>query len=877
MVCQLLGLLLLGFSSGAPTAAQLATQAEQLSARGQAAQGVKLYERAVELAPDDAVIRANLGVALAQMGQISAALPHLKRAAKLSPKDAQLRFNLGFAYMSARRMKKALKAFRAVLKIDPTTREAHLKIASVLRDLGRLPETVSALQAAIALQPANPNAYGYLADTFNNLKRWPEAIALYEKQLAMPPPPGMPASHAKPFRADVLSNLADTLQNVGQHKEAAAAYRQSLLLSPQQGPRTGNTLAGLLAAQRELSDWNGAWEGVFPKLMAEVRGALTARAPSPLSPYGCLFLPVPPPLRLSIARSWQEGLRNQFGAEVAEVARVGGSPFAAMGSAMGSANGAHAATGAHAAATAAPPPQLRIGIISRRFHRYPGTQLMLRLFALLAAHPGAHVTAYAHGPDDGSEERRVVRASADAFADVAAEPPAVVAARIARDGIQVLVDYDGAHDFNNLAVLARRPAPVQVTWLGFAATTGCGKFFDYALVDSALVPPDMPNGLAQHADPPLLLMPHTYQPQDHLQDMGGTPDANDAAADDDEEVADDPDDPDDPDEPDADDESEADEQRKAKATARGAVKQRARSKGDSASAHGLPTMPLPVVCGGASADVGVGGVGGVGGGGGGGDGGDGGANAPFVFACFNRNDKIVPEAFAAWMDALRRMPRAVLWLYRGAKQQEAEDNLRREAAARGILPSRLVFARKLPKPAHLARHRFAGLFLDTSGHYGAHTTGSDALFAGLPVLSRGGATFASRVGASLLRAGGAALSTPLLATGAKDELSLTLRLAARPRVLRGLSSRLVAMRRFAVARGVEHGPGQAGDGGGGAPPPPPGDAALFDMRWFARSFVSAMRQAWESSRAEAGTKPSGGAGVRKRARHVAVSAGARPA
>ena len=82
------------------------------------------------------------------------------------------------------------------------------------------------------------------------------------------------------------------------------------------------------------------------------------------------------------------------------------------------------------------------------------------------------VVAYAHGRDDGSEERRIVAATADAFADVSSLAPDAVAARIRADGIQVLVDYDGAHDFNNLAVLARRAAPVQATWLGFAAASG---------------------------------------------------------------------------------------------------------------------------------------------------------------------------------------------------------------------------------------------------------------------------------------------------------------------------------------------------------------------------------------------------------------------
>jgi protein O-GlcNAc transferase len=120
-----------------------------------------------------------------------------------------------------------------------------------------------------------------------------------------------------------------------------------------------------------------------------------------------------------------------------------------------------------------------------------------------------------------------------------------------------------------------------------------------------------------------------------------------------------------------------------------------------------------------------------------------------VFCCFNNPAKITPEVFAAWMTILKAAPDAVLWLYAGAPG--AAENLRAHAVAVGVAPERVVFAEPVPHEQQLARHALADLVLDT-WPYGAHTTASDALRMGVPVLTLPGKSFASRVGASLLTA-----------------------------------------------------------------------------------------------------------------------------
>lgn len=160
----------------------------------------------------------------------------------------------------------------------------------------------------------------------------------------------------------------------------------------------------------------------------------------------------------------------------------------------------------------------------------------------------------------------------------------------------------------------------------------------------------------------------------------------------------------------------------------------------------------------------------------------------FVFCCFNANYKIEPFIFEVWMRILRQLPASVLWLLELAP--EVADNLRREAAARGVDPDRLVFAGKWPKAQHLARHRLADLFLDTR-YYTAHTTCSDALCAGLPVLTCPGESFASRVAASLLLA---ADLPELIAADFAHYEARSLALAREPSELSRLRQRLRANR-----------------------------------------------------------------------------------
>jgi predicted O-linked N-acetylglucosamine transferase (SPINDLY family) len=174
----------------------------------------------------------------------------------------------------------------------------------------------------------------------------------------------------------------------------------------------------------------------------------------------------------------------------------------------------------------------------------------------------------------------------------------------------------------------------------------------------------------------------------------------------------------------------------------------------------------------------------------------------FVFCCFNDTYKYTPDVFDIWMRLLHAVPESVLWLLEAAPG--VSDNLRREANARGIASDRLVSAPRLSLPEHFARHRLADLFLDTLP-YNAHVTASDALWAGLPVVTCAGTTFASRVAGSLLQAIGL---DELVTTSLEDYECLVLRLASDYGLRTGLRRRLAENRQtfplFDTARSTRY-------------------------------------------------------------------------
>jgi predicted O-linked N-acetylglucosamine transferase (SPINDLY family) len=322
--------------------------------------------------------------------------------------------------------------------------------------------------------------------------------------------------------------------------------------------------------------------------------------------------------------------------------------------------------------------RIRLGYLSSDFREHATAHLMAELFE---QHDRScfELIGYSCGPNDGSAMRARLTRAFDRFVDLRPLSHTEAARVIHQDGIGILVDLKGYTQHARTEILAHRPAPIQVNYLGYPGTMGA-DFIDYLIADPFVAPMEQQAFYTEK----LVHLPDCYQPND--------------------------------------------------------TKRRIAEPTPSRAECGLPEQG-------------------------------------FVFCCFNNSYKITPSFFEIWMRLLQAVPGSVLWLLEA--NGLAKKNLRQEAQARGVNPERLVFAPRKPLPEHLARHRQADLFLDTLP-FNAHTTTSDALWAGLPVLTCVGKTFAGRVAGSLLQAIG--LSD--LITGSLSQYeALALSLATQPQKL----------------------------------------------------------------------------------------------
>jgi predicted O-linked N-acetylglucosamine transferase (SPINDLY family) len=300
------------------------------------------------------------------------------------------------------------------------------------------------------------------------------------------------------------------------------------------------------------------------------------------------------------------------------------------------------------------------------------------------------VTAISCGPDDNSDIRRRLMVSFERFIDATTYSDDQIANLVRELEIDIFVDLAGFTTDSRTSIFAKRPAPIQVSYMGYPATMGA-PYIDYIVADRIVIPESQQEFYAEK----IACLPNSYLVSDTK-----------------------------------------------------------RSIADRAFTRTELGLPL----------------------------------TDFVFCCFNNNYKITPSVFDCWMRILKQVEGSVLWLFED--NAKAASNLRKEAMARGVNPERLIFAKRMPPPDHLARHRLADLFLDTLP-VNAVTTASDALWAGLPVLTCRGETFVGRVAASLLHA----IGLPELITTTSEAYEQTaIDLAMHPEKLAVIKAKLAENR-----------------------------------------------------------------------------------
>lgn len=483
---------------------------------------------------------------------------------------------------------------RSAVQRQPEDFIAWVMLADAELEAGDTAAGDQAATRALQLRPGHPEALARLGRTRWMQGRHGEAATLLRQ-----------AANLVPEHPGIALWLGHALEDAGQPEAAADAYRHAHRLLPGEPYIT----AQLLNWQRRLCDWRE-----LEPLSQQVRQAV-AQGAAVVEPFAFLSEDASAAEQRACARQRAAGIAEGVRAlPPAQVRREG---------------------------------QLRVGFLSNGFGAHPTGLLTVALFEQLRALGALELHLFALNAGDGSAIRARLQAAATALHDVSSLPHAAIAARIRATGIDVLFDLRGWGGGGAPAVLAMRPAPVQVNWLAYPGTSGAA-WIDYVLADDYVLPAALTPAFSEQ----VRRLPRAFQPSDNTRVLEPAP---------------------------------------------------------GREACGLPAQGV-------------------------------------VFCCFNNSYKLNPRSMRRAFAVLQGVPGSVLWLLSGPGNADAR--LRAAAREAGLDPARLVFMPKLPHPTYLARYQQADLFLDTHP-YNAHTTASDALWAGCPVLTCPGATFASRVAGSL--------------------------------------------------------------------------------------------------------------------------------
>lgn len=578
-----------------------------------------------------------LGLIEARRGRFAEAEDAISRAVAIKPDFAAAHVSHGHMLTRLGRAEDAVKSYGRVLALKDNHAGAYFWRGNLLRGLNRLPESLADFDRAVALNPGHAEAWSNRGVVLKALGRHDDAIASYGRALA-----------ARADFAEAAANRGLALTEIGRHADAIGDFELALKLGS-----GADFAAGLLAHCRmHCCDWK-EFEADRKRLTDGIRAGKRITHPFPFLALSGLGED-----QLACARLWAAAKCPASPAPVWKGERYRHD-------------------------------KIRIAYLSADLHDHATAYLAAALFE---RHDRGRfeTTAFSFGPDAPGPVRERLKAAFGRFEDVRRESDAAIAERIRAGEIDIAVDLKGFTKDARTRIFSQRPAPVQVSYLGFPGTMGAG-FIDYILADRVVIP----EGHDRFFDEKIVRLPGSYQANDRTRRIGT----------------------------------------------------RAATRAEA----GLPEKA-------------------------------------FVFCSFNSSYKITPEIFAIWMRLLAQVEGSVLWLLRG--NDAAVENLKRASAAHGIAPERLVFAPHVPVEDHLARHRLADLFLDTLP-CNAHTTASDALWAGLPVLTCPGEAFASRVAASLLHAVG----LPELAVASLDEYeALALKLARDPAALAALKEKLARNR-----------------------------------------------------------------------------------
>jgi predicted O-linked N-acetylglucosamine transferase (SPINDLY family) len=446
-----------------------------LRSLGRPSDAAECYEQALRLRPDYPEAHNNLGNALRALGEFKRAAESYRQALRLRTDNPEAYNNLGNVLRDQRQSKEAEAYFRQALRLRPDYAEAHNNLGGTLQELDRPSEAEVSLRWALELRPDFPEALINLGNAVRALGRATEAESCYRRALALRPDSpeannnlgsvlrslGRSAEAAERYRhvirlrpdlAEAHNNLGTALRDLGRPSEAEACFRQAMNLRTDLA-EAHNNLGTALRDQGRVVEA----EACFRQAL-EVRSNFTAAHDA-----------------LLMTLHYHDGIRpEQLAAEHADFDRRHAAPLRTHWRPhMNSRD---------------PERPLRLGFVSPDIGGHPVGFLLIRAVEALAHRPCV-VLCYSDRvipPDDVNVR---FRAAAAVWRDTAGWDDDRLAKEVRADGVDVLIDLTGHTGGNRLMAFARRPAPVQATWLGYEGTTGL-EAMDYLIADDRLVPPE---------------------------------------------------------------------------------------------------------------------------------------------------------------------------------------------------------------------------------------------------------------------------------------------------------------------------------------------------------------------------------------------------
>ena len=414
----------------------LLERAIPLHRSGDLPSAAKLYQEVLALQPDNANALHLLGLIAQHQGNTHSAIDYFSRAILADPQVASFFLNRGLARRAAGQTAEALEDFQQARRLDAALVEAHHQEGNVLKSLGRYAEAIAPLRTAIRLVPKHAIARLNLGTALLEIRELDEAIRSFREAITL-----------EPQRPEAHNVLGHALTLISRYSEAEASFNEALRLQPNYGAAHDN-LGGLLKLQARL-----------PEAIQHYRAALT-HAPYPATHSNLLlalnFTDIPPAEILAEHQRWDEIYAAPLRLEPRAVEPAVTSPR-----------------------------RLRVGYVSPDFINHAVARF---IEPVLSAHDRNHfeVFCYSSSPNPDAVTTRL-RAMNENWRDTSLLNEAQTAALVAKDGVDLLVDLAGHTAGNQLLVFARKPAPVQITWIGYPNTTGV-RAMDYRLTDSICDP-----------------------------------------------------------------------------------------------------------------------------------------------------------------------------------------------------------------------------------------------------------------------------------------------------------------------------------------------------------------------------------------------------